>query len=349
MSEGSTAQPGNRVPRAINALITLIVAGYTLGVTLPLFVSLVFGDRWWPVALYNTFAHLLWIPALMLVPLLLILRRWRAALLVLPPALAFLLIFGIRFLPRPVPEVTGRPSPLSVMTYNIQWRDSNYADTISIIENADAEIVAIQELGMEAANILEAELLDRYPYSELHPQDWGIYGQGIFSKYPISSSNLSDYWQSEGSFGNQRAVIEYKDLELAVYNVHPVHPRVSGRFFDPGLRAIGISDILQTIDQDDFSYMILLGDFNMPELSSDYRAITASFSDVYGEAGQGLGLTYTYNYGRLYGLLPPILRLDYIFTGSYISPRAAQVLPSGGSDHRPVYAELSVNLDPSAS
>jgi vancomycin resistance protein VanJ len=346
MAEVQTAQTRNRMPRVVSGLITLIVIAYTLGVTLPLFASLVLGDRWWPVAFYNTFAHLLWIPALILVPLLLILRRWRAALLILPPALAFLLIFGVRFLPRPAPEVTGRPAPLSVMTYNIQWRESDYADAIAVIENADADIVAVQELGMEAANILEAELSDRYPYRELHPQEWGIYGQGVFSKYPIEGS---DYWQSEGSFGNQRAVINYEDLELAVYNVHPVNPVAGERFFDPGPRAIGINDILQTIEQEDYTYVILLGDFNMPEISTDYRNITTTFSDSYAEIGQGLGLTFTYGYARLYGLPFPMLRLDYVFTGSYIYPQSAQVLNSGGSDHQPVYAELSVNLDPSAS
>jgi vancomycin resistance protein VanJ len=346
MAEMHSPESSRRRSRVVDGLVTLVVLGYTLGVTFPLFISLILGDRWWPVALHNTFAHLLWLPALILIPLLLLFRRWRAAMLVLPPALAFLLIFGVRYLPNTPPDVIGRLAPLSVMTYNIQWRSSDYADTIRIIENADADIVAIQELGMEAANILEVQLSDRYPYSELHAQDWGIYGQGVFSKYPISSS---DYWQSEGAFGNQRAVIEYEDVEIAVYNVHPVHPVVPGRLFDPSLRAIGINDILQNVEQDDFPYIVLLGDFNMPDLSSDYSAITASFSDAYRETGHGLGLTFTYGYARLYGLPMPMLRLDYIFTNWTISACEAQVLASGGSDHRPVFAQLSVNLDPSAS
>jgi endonuclease/exonuclease/phosphatase family metal-dependent hydrolase len=341
----------SRLGRAFMWSFRLGVVAYAVPVGLALGISLLLGEGWNLIAFYNTLAFWVWLPVVVLLPLCLILRQWPHAALLAPIALAFLLIFGIRFLPNsPQSRQDGPPyQQLTVMTYNILWRtDGDYQEAIDLINEADADIVALQELSHEAAPILETALTERYPYMALYPQDSGFEGQGLLSKYPILES---DYWKPENAFGNQRAIIQLTErTEISVYNVHMTHPATEGSFFNPDPRGEGITDILNTIEEDGAYQVILLGDFNMPDLSNDYDEIREAFQDSYREAGSGLGFTFAIRFNGLPSWKQPMLRLDYVFTKGWIYTNEARVWEdAGGSDHHPVWAELDVNLDPTGS
>jgi vancomycin resistance protein VanJ len=337
--------------RAFIWIFHVVVVFYAIPVGLALGISLILGEGWDLIAFYNTFAFWIWLPVVVLLPLCLILRQWRYAALLLPTALAFLLIYGVRFLPNPAPSHDdGAPyKEVTVMTYNILWRqDGNYQGAVDLINEADADIVALQELELTGAEILETALAERYPFMSLYPQEGGFEGQGLLSKYPILES---DYWQTEGTFGNQRAIIQLADrTEITVYNVHLLHPGMQGSLFEPDPRGEGVDHLLETIKEDNALQVILLGDFNMPDLSDDYRQFREQFDDSYRQAGSGLGLTFTMYFDNLPNWGHPILRLDYIFTKGWIYANEARVWDSaGGGDHHPVWVELDINLDPTGS
>lgn len=332
------------------ALIALLGWAYALLVVPPLLANLVLGEFWWPIALYNTVAHVAWLPAFGLIIVALLWRRWLVAGLALIPIAAFVFAYGPRYL-RPIePTLPPEDNPewyLDVVSYNVLWRNGDNDDVIRAIAAMDADVIALQEVGFDAAARIEQAFADEYPHMALHPQRFGIDGQAILSRYPIVSS---EFWEAESVLGAQEAVITFSDgarsADITIHNVHPYHPGISrDRFFDPAVREVGITNVLQRVADDTSQYRILLGDFNMPDLSTDYARVAADWTDTYAARGFGLGLTH-----RPFVRTPRLLRLDYIFVDGWINTRQAAILPdNGGSDHHPVFARLYINLDPTAS
>lgn len=322
-------------------MLNIAIGAYGFAVSAFVILRLLLDETFVPVAIYNTFAHLLWLAALLLLPLCLLLRFWRVMLLILLPALSFILTYGGQFVRSA--DAYQDAGDFSIMTYNVRWRAGDYADAIALIRAADADIVAVQELGEAAAALLQAQLADTYPHMALHPHATGTVGQGILSRYPILDST---FWQSEfPSFRQQRALVDLEGTEVAVYNVHFNHPFMSADFFDARVRARQVDEVLQRIREED-ARVVLLGDFNMVDLNEDYARIDDQLTDAYFDAGYGMGWTFSF-FGRGYRL-PPLARIDYIFVSSGLDPIEARVWDvAGGSDHRPVWARLSI-YDPTA-
>ncbi|MBK9125060.1 MAG: endonuclease/exonuclease/phosphatase family protein [Chloroflexi bacterium] len=328
-------------------LFGMMALVYGIGVSIPLAVNLVIGEGWPVIALYNTFAHFAWLPAFGLLAVAVVWRRWSLAGLMLVPVVAFMVIFGVRYL-RPASAAASLVLPqndaitISVMTYNILSRGGSYADTLRIIEESDADVVAVQELGFAAADFLADGLRERYPFAALHPHEVGVNGQGLFSRFPILESQ---FWQAPGILGAQSAIVVVevagRSVEVALHNIHTRHPVSGGFGFDPQRRIVGVDAVLAHVAADTAEHRILLGDFNMPELSSDYARISAAWMDAFGLHGRGLGLTFRPRLSWFGGLAIPILRIDYIFVDGPIAVQSAHVVAdTGGSDHRAVVSQL---------
>lgn len=86
----------------------------------------------------------------------------------------------------------------------------------------------------------------------------------------------------------------------------------------------------------DAAATVLLGDMNAGPDSAAVRALTATFTDAWAVAGTpgSAGLTFD--------AATPHARIDYVLTSGPIRPRAAWVVPTDASDHRPVVADLSI-------
>jgi vancomycin resistance protein VanJ len=222
---------------------------------------------------------------------------------------------------------------------------------IALIREADAALVALQELSPAAAARFADEFADQYPYQALHPNSTNaIWGQGFLSRYPLLSD---EYWHI--NLGHQRVEFQVGDEPVTLYNTHPVHPFfiLEGRGFNTQLRAQEISAVLDRAAQDTGA-VVIAGDFNMPDQSDDYQRITAQYMDTYREVGWGLGLTFPdFSYANavpdelpsLSLPIRPLVRLDYIFHSDALTALEARVWPtSGGSDHRPVFARLAIGV-----
>ena len=304
---------------------------YGLSVTAGLILSLVIGESWVVVAFYNTFAPPLWLPSLLAFPLALLTRSWLTAMLTLPPLLAFAFSFGARFLPA---SAVPQEATLSVLSYNLLANGRDVRASLAILREANADIVSLQELSVMASESFERELADLYPYRALYPQARGTQGQGVLSKYPILRHRYWQYDDLAAYLGHQRAEVEVQGKPLVIYNVHPSHPGMAGSFFDPSVRSEDIRRILAMTAGERLP-VLLMGDFNMPELSDDYKRITLSFGDSYARVGRGMG--WTFPHVEAMGWLPPFLRLDYVFFSPSFVPISAQVVgTSGGSDHYPL-------------
>jgi vancomycin resistance protein VanJ len=327
-----------RIP--LNLLLASINA-YGFSVTVFLLVRWLIGESWGLIALFNSIAHLLFLPAIFLLPLAIMLRRRMTVLLVIPALLAFVLGYGAAFMPRPV-QAASDGEALRILTYNLKSLTHNFDPVLAVIREAGADVVALQELSQPMADYLAQALAAEYPHQAMHTTaNEPVPGQGVLSRYPIVAD---DYWRVY--LAMQRVTLEVDGQALALYNAHPIMPLSRGGF---SRRGEEISDLLARA-AGETGAVLLVGDFNMSDQSADYWRVAAQYQDSYREAGWGLGLTFPANMPLFSGSryipsvlqnVPPLVRLDYIFHNAAFEALEARVWPvSGGSDHLPVFAAL---------
>lgn len=313
---------------------------YGMMTVLLLLAQVIIGERWNIIGIVKVFTQILWFPAVFLLLLALLLRSRRTIVLLLPAALAFVITYGDHFLPPASFVPSADQTTFTFMTYNVFDNGRDPANTIALIESADSDVVAMQELSPSMAEAFDQHFATLYPYCAFHI-DQGVYrGNGVMSKFPITADRYWHYDWMMFWLGHQRVELEIDGQTLILYNVHTVHPGMGGgrdKLFVPTPRNREISSILEET-RAETGLVMMAGDFNMPELSDDYHHIVHDygFVDAYRLRSWGLGHTFTYG-------LVPFLRLDYVFLQPGIDAAEIEVWPSSaGSDHRPVVATLAL-------
>ncbi len=336
--------------RVLMTTFITLTGAYGLNISGFLLLRSIFGERWNVIGLFDSFAHLLMIPALPLLILSLVLKRRWLALTQAIPAFVFLTSYGGMFIPKR--SVTASTSDLTVLTYNIHHGYApDIAPIIDVIRQSNADIVAIQELSQDAADAFAAQLADMYPYRAFHPMKKAWQGQGILSRYPITAD---EYWRNEQfgfGLGHQRVEMDIQGTTITIYNTHPAHPGMSGTFYN-GAPHREEMDIVMNRAAQDTTPVLIMGDFNMGDQSEDYRRISAVYADSYREMGWGMGFTFPDlrvpqalpDYINRTIPLPPFMRLDYVFHSAAFQTLDARVWSdAGGSDHHPVFVRFSLD------
>ncbi len=318
-----------------------LVNGYAASVLGFLLLWWLTGEQANVIAFLASFAHWLWLPALPLLPACLLVRYRLGALLLLPIVATFVWHYGALFVPRTPPTLASELRVVDLLTYNLLANKRDPQGILRAISAIDADIVALQEV--DAA--YEAEIWRtfgrQYRFIRLHPElADGTKGQGVLSKFPIIEDR---YWQFPDlpyQLGYQRVVLRIDGVDVVLHNVHPTHPGMGSKFFDPSNRNEEIRRLMEEVFPPDYAYPFLaVGDFNMPDLSADYARVTAALTDSWREVGMGMGWTFKLVGGAP---IPPFLRLDYVFYGRGFRALAAEVgADTHGSDHHPLRVRLA--------
>ena len=88
---------------------------------------------------------------------------------------------------------------------------------------------------------------------------------------------------------------------------------------------------------------VLLGDMNAGPDALAVRTLTATFTDAWAAAGRPAGERPGDGAeGLTFDAATPHARIDYVLTSGPVRPRAAWVVPTDASDHRPVVADLVI-------
>ncbi|MFP3855000.1 MAG: endonuclease/exonuclease/phosphatase family protein [Anaerolineales bacterium] len=294
------------------------------------------------VGLVRSFFSLLLLPALMLLPLALWLKRWILTALFLPAFIGFFVYFGSFLLPR-AREAPAGEQTIRVMTFNVQYPQEKLDSLGKIIDEADPDILAVQELSPEAASYFREQFSQEYPHQALHPRQQDHAGQGLLSRFPIREDRYIRFEELPAKLGHQYTELSIDGQRLTVINTHPMPPYTPEIGFNarPHTREINwvIEDSLQMQGP-----TILVGDFNMSDQFEEYDRLTQEYRDAYRQVGE-IELGFTYPNGRRFPL-PRMIRLDYFFYNESIYPYWARTIDeSGSSDHLPLLVEFSIVND----
>jgi endonuclease/exonuclease/phosphatase (EEP) superfamily protein YafD len=325
--------------KLLNKIVTFLGLLYGVASIIYILGRLLIGEQWVLVELGNSLMPAILFPLFVFIPLCLFLRNWRLLIVFIPACILLVAQYAIFFVPAQ-PTDSETTISLRVLTFNLGSQIEDYDRVAALIRSISADILAVQELLSPSADALTTRLAELYPYRALHPVDAFASGVGVFSQYPI----LEDTYLDMLSLGGQQSRIQINDEnEIVLLNVHPTSPRILGGF-DSSRRHSEIEGILDLVALQEHP-LLMTGDFNITDQTEDYGLIAAQLGDAFRASGTGFGLTFPNlaRFARPLGLLPPFIRIDYVFFSDDWQPMTACVLPdNGGSDHYPLYAEVGL-------
>ena len=308
------------------------------------------GDSVWWLALLNSFTPYFFGPILLLLPACFFRHQRSLRLALAIPMLIFIVLYGELFVPRwATPSMTA-DTPLTIMTFNI-WGGSDSPETAQVIlDNHSPDIVALQELTPQMAEVLLQEVGKSYPYRILDPQPQPR-GMGILSRYPLTEIDASHLftpgWQV------QIAQVETGHGTFTFYNIHP-HATNILVYLESGLAVADEAQSSFRIRRRLIEALIadiqkwqgpinVAGDFNSTDQSEVYRLMSNVLTDTHRAVGWGFGHTFPAYGGSFRGvpILPREMRIDMIFYSAEFAALSSQVSPTyGESDHLPLLAQL---------
>jgi endonuclease/exonuclease/phosphatase (EEP) superfamily protein YafD len=260
--------------------------------------------------------------------------------------------FGVRWGHRYARSSSRSTRPvcdLTVMTYNVLAWKREGRDVAASIRAADPDVVGLQEIGPRGAAYLGRALADRLPYSYLTPSADSS-GAAVLSRYPLR--NRSAFRVSDRGHWWQRMTIESPAGPITYLNIHTKIPyiRTTRRGFGPLRIPLGfhaqrrrreVQQLVETVSDVD-GPLIVGGDFNMTERSSDHRLLSTRLRDAYRAVGVGLGHTFPRagSFPRTFPCPCPTVRLDYVWHSDHFEPAWAYRGDAGRSDHHPVVVGL---------
>lgn len=278
-----------------------------------------------------------------------LLLRFRWLVVVLTVPLIALIRYLVPFWVNDTPQIPPQSAQIRVLTMNYLAREEPQIRAGSeLLLEANADIIALQEFGVPAANYLTEHIGEHYPYQALNPQE-GRYnyvrGQGVFSRFPILEYT---YWQYEylpETHGNQRVVLLIEGQQVVLYNIHPWPPfgfdgfGVSFNEKDAAAYRGAIEDIYQRLLAET-DPVIVAGDFNTGDRFVGYGLFRSVLRDGYKDAGKGMGYTYP---ACGISLLPSLIRLDYVFYSEPFVAIDADIIETCGiSDHKAVTVSFAL-------
>ncbi len=236
---------------------------------------------------------------------------------------------------------------LRVVTFNQLFRNANTQDLLEAIHAQHADVVALQELVPPAAEAMERNLKNVYPYQILRPSN-NVGGVGLLSRYPLEAANGVDVT------AGQWAMLDVGGQKITVVNVHVHFSGISRirsqrfgslsyfRMYDTTGR-LSQANALRQAARKVSGRLIMMGDFNTGDREPGHAALASDLHDAFGETGWGFGFTFP-NDKRMGPItIPvPLVRIDYIWTRGSIVPVSSYVDCDGGSDHCMVVADLRI-------
>jgi vancomycin resistance protein VanJ len=297
-------------------------------------------ERWWWSGLCLYLPAWPWAlpPLLLMVPVRRRLRRWvwflvASVVWVLGP------LMGLRTgRLQPVPVGT----PLRVMTFNVKFANSGSDGILEEVRRWNPDLLFCQDTGKALASL---DLLLRKQRGYAFRSD----GQYLVASRFAVGGDAQRSLVGNPYPGYQVTRMRTRGALVTLVNVHLLSPRrglltlaearkgrLSGFQESLALRCRQAERVAADIARET-GPLILAGDLNAPPPSLACRTLMLpGFKNAFSEAGVGYGHTYG---GSVWPHIP-FMRIDHLLVSRHWSVRSAWVGNDGGSEHRPVVADL---------
>lgn len=237
----------------------------------------------------------------------------------------------------------------NLITYNMLGHNDDVSDAVDWLLAEAPDVVVLQETG-EGYDRRLAGLYAGYAY-EAHIEG----NVRIFSRYAMVAQDILVVEDHPGHL-ILRVVLDVDGQQLAVYATHFVLPFyladdlamlsvwdmlgfVLG--YDETRRNQQIRNTLARLRDEPLPH-IIAGDFNMSDASLIYHELDTQLIDAFRYAGAGAGRTWPV--AEAVGLprvIPPLLRIDYVWHSDALRAVSARVGAPLSSDHLPLVVEFA--------
>lgn len=249
------------------------------------------------------------------------------------------------FWPITKPPQTTNAADIRIATFNIWNHNKDFQGITTIINDINADVIAIQELTEEQKPQLKTMLLPTYPH---HYISQTIYGgtTALFSKHPLENIQELD-------FGIDRPAI-LADMTVNGIKMTAISAHLNPSFWAyhnklwreiPAAYHQYIKDqntqasmIVEAASKRSQSQAIFLAcDCNSQETASTNRVLGAFFKDAFRTIGWQLGSPTEENLAYEHKLS----HIDYIWFNGEVTPLGVyRAKNTAGSDHNPIVADF---------
>lgn len=250
------------------------------------------------------------------------LRHWWIGVTVVAVAVALAAVLIPRLVPVPAPVASGRQ--VRIMASNLDVGRADVTAIVELVREHNVDVLNLEELTpREAGEFDRAGLFDLLPYRVLKAAPRGV-GSGIVSRYPLTELSLA----GPSLLAQPSARVDLGGAALEVVAVHPIPPTTSVTTWKNEIGGLPAPD--RTI-------RILAGDFNATLDHATFRRLLKS---GYADAGERLGQGFVPTWPSR-GWSPPVT-IDHVVVDSRVSVTGYAVFGLPGSDHRAVFAQLTL-------
>ncbi|MEZ6015396.1 MAG: endonuclease/exonuclease/phosphatase family protein [Planctomycetota bacterium] len=222
---------------------------------------------------------------------------------------------------------------LHVLTHNCGLHRSDPARVATFLADCGAEVIGVQEVQRAHEVAFAVQLGESHPHQVMHPT--GVDGIGLLSRYPILSSELV---RLDGAHPYLRADVDAPGGPVHFIVFHP-----SAALALVGRAHAAVRDAVRlAADANRHAPAVLMGDLNSTDATEAWDAFAeAGLVDAFRSVGRGAGVTFPVPFKYLWLPVPPLVRIDFIFTTDGLLPTQAEVGPPTTSDHLPLFATLA--------
>ncbi|MCA9010801.1 MAG: endonuclease/exonuclease/phosphatase family protein [Planctomycetaceae bacterium] len=307
-------------------------------------MTTLFARHWWIADLIANLRVQLILGLLGTLLLLLIMRHWRMAMIIIALAIWQTTALHSAFLSpgNTFGHLSSAADPNSeplirVFLDNVLTHNQNHDQVIAQILAAGPDVIAILELNSDLEKALNQQLATSHPYVVSESQDNGNFGIGLWSRFPLSNERV--FHLNTPILPSIEADVQLPSQAIHLVVTHPLPP-IGARNFNHRNRHLALlgQRIQKQFRRDSAESLILLGDLNLTPWSPLFHDFLAATDLQNAAAGRGLQPTW-YRWNAFpFGLI-----LDHGLHSGNLRCQKRMVLPPNGSDHRALVLDFSAS------
>ncbi len=237
---------------------------------------------------------------------------------------------------------TGQVSEFTVLSMNVLSSNQDHAAILTEIQRTNADLVAIQELSQPLTRRLERELGGEYPYQVLKPDEFGNFGIGLISKFPIQDHQVVRI-PNDGPM-TVFSQLHFGSQVVRLVVTHPVPP-MNTAYFEMRNSQL---DQLAAYCRDELSTapkknILMIGDMNLTPWSPHFGRLLRQSGLISSADGHGIQPTW-------YAAGSAVFPLGLVIDQALVSPRLLllerRIGLDIGSDHRPLFLRYRLPIEP---